>query len=263
VSSEIGRGPVRLPLRRIVFGAFMLSWRHRAELARATGLPILAIIACTLLWNVAGIAQSNSALWTLHFVYSIAISWLAISVHRLVLLDGDEASARLDAPGLKRLGLFVGTIMGATLLYTALTLVIVNFSLLPFSRYVPAGETPTPSPVVEWGQWFVYGAAVLAIWPLARLSPMLPAIAVDRAIDPISAWRLTRGNGWKLVLIVGVLPSALKWIVALLTRDGATMAEFGVLLVLTSVFTVIQVAALSLSYWELTQPAPPPTPPPA
>jgi hypothetical protein len=59
------------------------------------------------------------------------------------------------------------------------------------------------------------------------------------------------------------LPCALKWIVALLTRDGATTVEFGLLLVLTSVFTVIQVAALSLAYWELTQPAPPPTPPPA
>ena len=251
-----------LPLRRIVFGAFVLSWRHRAELARVTGLPVLAVIACTLLWNVAGISQINSAVWTLHFVYSIAFSWLAISVHRLVLLDG-ETGARLDAPGLKRLGLFVSTLIGATLLFTALTLVIVNLSLLPFSRYVPAGETESPSRLLEWGQWFVYGAAVLASWPLARLCPLLPAIAVDRGFDPITAWRLSRGNGWKLVIIVGVLPCALKWIVALLARDGATTAEFGVLLVLTSVITVIQVAALSLAYWELTQPAPPPTAPPA
>ena len=39
--------------------------------------------------------------------------------------------------------------------------------------------------------------------------------------------------------------------------------EFGVLLVLTSIFTVIQVTALSLSYWELTPPELPPTSAPA
>ncbi|HEX6398429.1 MAG TPA: hypothetical protein VFZ95_13470 [Steroidobacteraceae bacterium] len=263
MSGEAPRDRVRLPLRRILFGAFALSWRHRAELARATGLPVLAVIACTLLWNVAGVAQIGSAVWTLHFVYAIAISWLAISVHRLMLLDGEETRPRFDSVGLRRLGLFVGTVIGATLVYLALLLVLMNLSLLPFSRYVSAGETPSPSQAREWSPWLFYGACVLAMWPIARLSPMFPAIAVDRGFDPITAWRMTRGNGWKLVVIIGVLPWTMKWIVAVLQRDGATRVEFGILLVLTSVFTVIQVAALSLSYWELTQPAPPPTSPPA
>ena len=261
MGDEPPRVRAQLPLRRILFGAFVLSWRHRAELARATGLPILAVIACTLAWRAAGIAQINSAIWTLHFVYCIAISWLAISVHRLVLLDGQESRTQLSHRGLKRLGLFVGAIVGAALLYTVLTLVITNIALLPLARYVPAGEAASAPPSLEWGQWFVYGAAVLALWPLARLSPMLPAIAVGGAADPVTAWQVSRGNGWKLMIVVGALPWTLKWIVALLLRDGATPAEFGVVLVLTSVFTVIQVAALSLAYWELTQPAPPPISP--
>lgn len=252
-----------LPLRRILFGAFVLSWRSRTELARATGLPILAVIACTLLWQAAGIAQIDSAVWTLHFLYCIAISWLAISVHRLVLLDGTDSQSRLAEPGLKRLGLFVGAIVGGAVLYMALILLISNLTLLPFSRYVPAGEGATTPAPLEWGQWLLYAAGVLAIWPLARLSPMLPAIAVDRAADPLTAWRLSRGNGWKLAIVVGALPWTLKWIVALLSRDGASTVEFGALLILTSISTVIQVTALSLSYWELTQPGPPPTLPPA
>jgi hypothetical protein len=263
VSGEARRSPVRLSLRRIVFGAFALPWRHRGEVARATGLPILGVIACTLLWNVAAGVPMDSAVWTLYFAYCIAISWLAIAVHRLVLLDGEEARTRLDVDGLRRLGLFAGTLIGAMLLYTALTLVIVNISLLPFSRYVPAGEASAPPRPTDWFPRLMYGAAVLAIWPIARFSPMLPAIAVDHAIGPLTAWRLSRGNGWRLLCVVGVLPWTLKWIVATLCRDGATMVEFGILLVLTSAFTVVQVAALSLSFWELTQPVPPPTTPPA
>ena len=63
--------------------------------------------------------------------------------------------------------------------------------------------------------------------------------------------------------MVGALPWALNAIGSVLYRDEASWVEFGVLLVLTSIFTVIQVAALSLSFWEVAQPEPPPTAPPA
>ena len=249
-----------LALRRILLGAFALSWQHRSELARATGLPILPVIACTLLQNAAGLSENRPVQWTLYFVYVIALSWLAISVHRLVLADDTQVREQFSSTGLKRLGRFVGTVIGLWLSYLVLMLVVLNMAALPWS-YVPAGQGGHALPFDF--RWFMTGAMILAMWPIARLSVLLPALAVDQRFDPIAAWRATRGNGWKLAIVVGALPWTLRYIVDSLYRDEATWVEFGILLILTAVFTVIQVVALSLSYWELTRPAPPPTPPPA
>jgi hypothetical protein len=249
-----------LPLRRILFGAFALSGRHWRELARATGLPILAVIACTLVQNAAGLADNRPVQWTLYFVYVIALSWLAISIHRLVLADDTDVRERFSSTALKRLGRFVGTVIGLWLSYVVLMHVILNLTVLPWA-HVPAGKGGHPLPFDF--KWFLTGAMILAMWPIARLSLLLPALAVDQSFDPIAAWRTTRGNGWKLAVVVGALPWTLRYIVDALYRDEATWVEFGALLILTAVFTVIQVVALSLSYWELTRPAPPPTPAPA
>jgi hypothetical protein len=250
-----------LPLRGILFGAFTLSWRHRRELARATGLPILAVIACTLAQNVAGLSENRPVQWTLYFIYSIALSWLAVSIHRLVLIEDAAGQEQFSSTALKRLGRFVGTVIGLWLAYLSLVLFIVNVTLLPVARYTAVGESPNPLPI-DTG-WFLTGAMILAMWPIARVSLLFPALAVDRSFDPIAAWRATRSNGWKLAIVVGALPWALRSIANAMYRDEATWVEFGALLVLTAVFTVIQVVALSLSYWELTRPEPPPTPAPA
>jgi hypothetical protein len=250
----------RLPLRRILFGAFALSWRHRGEVARATGLPLLAVIACTLASDLAELGSRGAARWTLYFVYSIAMSWLAISVHRLILLQGPDGHRLTDAAALKRLGRFVGMFIGLYVFYLALVMVLMNVPLLSFMRYVPAAET---RPSIQVHSWYILAASILALWPVARLSPIFPAIAVDHPADPITAWQTSRGNGWKLVIVVGALPWALQWIAYALYRDGASEVEFAVLLVLVAIFTIIEIAALSLSYWELTRPEPPPTPPPA
>ncbi len=224
-------------------------------------MPILAVIACTLAQNLAGLSANRPVQWTLYFIYSIALSWLAISIHRLVLIEDGAERGQFSSTALKRLGRFVGTVIGLWLAYLSLVLFIVNATLLPLARYTAVGESPKPFPI-DFG-WFMTGAMILAMWPIARLSLLFPALAVDRSFDPIAAWKATRGNGWKLAIVAGALPWALRSISDAMYRDEATWVEFGALLVLTAVFTVIQVVALSLSYWELTRPEPPPTPPPA
>lgn len=250
-------------MRRILFGAFALSWRHRRELARATGLPILAVIACTLIQSAAGLSANRPVQWTLYFVYAIALSWLAISVHRLVLLGDAESKPRLNSVGLKQVGRFVFAMIGIWLAYVVLFFMLFSIAVVPFSRYVPGNMMPDTMVMPALFAFLLPATKILALWPIARLSLLFPALAVDQSFDPIAAWRKARGNVWKLAIVVGALPWTLRYLVDALYRDEATWVEFGALLVLTALFTVIQVVALSLSYWELTQPEPPPTPPPA
>ena len=248
----------RLPLHQILVAAFTLPWRHRAAVARVVGLPLLAVIASTLFFNL-GLPNSGAARWTLYLLYLLATSWLALSVHRLVLLESGDARARLDADGLGRLGRFVAALVVIWLVYAAIMLLVQLAALFTLAPSIPAGQRPAA--VASFPAWVQWTASILAIWPAARLCLVLPAAAVDRSFDPRIAWRLSRGNGWRLAVIIGVLPWALKWLAHLFYRQGATLVEFGVLLVLVASFTVFQVVALSLAYWELTQPAPPPTDP--
>jgi hypothetical protein len=259
----------KLPLRRVIFGAFSLPWLHRGEVFRATAIPLLAVIACTLVSDTADFNESRVAALLLIALYGIATSWLAIAVHRLVLLDAPDARARFDMPALRRLAVFFGIVVSLWVLYQGLTMLISGGILGIFMppRYIPTtsepGKLPEHVSLPVSFEWIVNLSRAMSYWIVARVTLMLPAIAIDRKADLIAAWSASRRNGWRLAIIVGVLPWCLQQLTNLLYRDGATLVEFGILLVLATLFVVVEVVALSLSYWELTSPAPQPTHPPA
>jgi hypothetical protein len=159
-------------------------------------------------------------------------------------------------------------VVGLWVLYQGLTMLISGGILNIFSppRYVPTGAEPGKLPervnLPVPFEWIVNLGRALSYWVVARVTLMLPAIAIDRKADLIAAWSASRRNGWRLAMIVGVLPWCLQRFTDLLYRDGASIVEFGILVVLATIFVVVEVVALSLSYWELTLPAPPPTHPP-
>jgi hypothetical protein len=268
----------RLPLRRVILSAFALPWEHRREVFRVTAMPLLAIIACTLAGNLAdfgqarpsGLAlQSRAAVLALHLLfvvgYGIATSWLAIAIHRLVLLEVPDAGARITRQDLRRLAVFFGVLAGIWVLHAVLTMLIGSGILNIFNppRYVPTGIAPEQGlatlklPVP--GQWIINAAAFLSYWVVGRMSLMLPAIAIDRKVDLAAAWLASRSNGWRLAVVVGALPWCLGRAIDFMFRDEATGVEVGILVVLGTVLIIVEVVALSLSYWELT--TPPPTPP--
>ena len=71
--------------------------------------------------------------------------------------------------------------------------------------------------------------SLIAYWFIARVSLMLPAIAIDRKPDLGAAWQASRRNGWRLAIVVGLLPWCLQHLVDLLFRDGASTIEFALL----------------------------------
>jgi hypothetical protein len=251
----------KLPLRKVIWGAFSLSWQNRASLFSATSRPLLALIACSLASEVTRFSQSLTLCWLMYLLYGIATSWLAVTVHRLVLLETSDAS-EISAQAAKRIGLFLAFLVGVWLLYAALVLLIMSGVMNAFlMRYVPAGgERPELSVPMEW---INSAARVLAFVVVARFSLVFPAIAIDQQPDLVAAWRASKRNAWRLAVVVGVLPWCLHQFAQIIYRDGASPAEFAMIVVLTTLFTVIEIVALSLSYWELTSPAPPPTDPPA
>ena len=64
-------------------------------------------------------------------------------------------------------------------------------------------------------------------------------------------------------MVFALLPVALTLPIELLFREDPGFLELTLLVVLGAIITIVEVAALSLSYRELIQPEPPPTDPPA
>jgi hypothetical protein len=270
--SEAPPGYRKLPLRRVIGSAFTLPWEHRGAVFRATALPLLVLIACTLAWDFSAFYSSGMARWAVYLMLYlptlIAGSWLAISVHRLVLLEASDAVMHFEIALVRRLAIFTATVLGIWVLFTGLTLLIAGGVLNIFNppRYVPAAgipQAPQPMNLPVPFEWITSLASILAYWFVARVTLMLPAIAIDQTPSLGAAWRASQRNGWRLAIVVGLLPWCMDHLVNFLYRDGASNFEFGILVVLGALLMVIEVVAISLAFWELTSPAPPPTDPPA
>jgi hypothetical protein len=104
-------------------------------------------------------------------------------------------------------------------------------------------------------QWAEKAVWAVLFYPFGRLSPMFPATAVEHQPLPRIrwAWQLTRGNGWRLFVVVAVLPWLFALLLGAVYRDGATTVEWLLVCLLFLALLVVEIAAVSLSYKELTR----------
>jgi hypothetical protein len=262
--------PRRLAVLRTILSTFSLSWSHRGDVARTVAIPLLLVVGCTFAWDLAALNASQWGRWVFWVFYLFANSWLAIVTHRMVLMDKPGPPVRFDRAAGKRLALFAAMLFLLWALYTALKLgiVMVAMYLLAGAPVPVAGQPGVTAQSLPVSSEVLDGiASWLPFLLVGRFCLLLPSVATDQGGNAAKAWRDSTGNSWRLAIIVGVLPWLLNEAVDLLYRDGATSFEFGLLVVLSALCTVLEVVALSLSYRALTSPAeapaPPPTDPPA
>lgn len=240
----------KLPLGRVLLGAFQLPWRYRADVLRTAGIPMLACIAWTVVWAYAPIEGNRVAGWGFSLVYIVLNSWLALTIHRMVLLEQPGSPLTLDSESLARLGRFAGAVIAIWVIYHGARLLLFSGVIsIVNSRYVPAGSQPQDLPV-QFGT-IDHIVSALCFLVIARFVLLLPQIAIGQRFDIASAWNLSRGNTWRLAVVVGLLPWLLERATWLLYRDNATDLEWCLLQGLVIITVLIGVVALSLSHREL------------
>ena len=105
----------------------------------------------------------------------------------------------------------------------------------------------------EWDGWSWIGkiCEALVTYVVARLSLILPGVALDQKLTLSAVWDLSEGNGWRVALVVGGLPWVLNHLQGL-AFPTTNMLAIILSSVLYCLLLVVEVAALSLSYKALT-----------
>lgn len=238
--------------------ACRLPWIHRDEVFRAAGIPLLALIAFELLWQLPIWGTGWPAQIALRLAQSVVVSWLAITLHRLVLLDEASASRHFTIRGWLRVAKYAAALIAIWLSYLVLYTVLLNgIGLVSGISYVPTGGTRNET---AWF-WLFWICAIVALLPVARFGLALPAIAVDQPLTLKAAWQLSRGNTVGLAAIFGVVPWAIAWGTRSLLFEDSSSLSYALVTVLGCLLAIFEVVAMSLAFSALVSPASPPTDP--
>jgi hypothetical protein len=235
----------RFDVAKVLVGAFAVPWWHRRSFARALAVPLASLAALSLGWYYLAKQVPTFVGWLACAAYGALFAWFAVTCHRLVLLDAQAVAARLVPRWSWREVRFMFWMTGAWLIFMIVMLVTATaaMNLVPGVRGRPE----------LWSDWIEPLSRIPAYYVFARLSLMFPAVALDRPVSLGWSWRLTKRNGWRVFIVVAILPWIISELVALLYRGDATAAETVVLTFLGTALFAVEIAALSLSYRELTK----------
>lgn len=227
-----------------------MPWWHRRAFARALAVPVLLMFAYSVGWEYYRPTVYPWLTWLLACaVYGSLFTLFAVRCHRLVLLD-PQAVAREWRPRWSwRETRFFMWVAGFWLFGIAGMVVLLIMVVNAWGAI--AGHDS-----IEL-KWLEQAVRVALLYFLGRLCVMFPATAVEQhpAPDVSWAWQLTRGNGWRLMIVVGALPWLFSLLIGAVYRSEATVLEWVLVGLLGLALLAVEIAAVSISYRELSKKA--------
>jgi hypothetical protein len=236
-----------LPVIRIICDAFLFVWDKRVRMLRALAIPVALLFV---VGHTFTFADDDPWKWAQMFVQTALYILFAITCHRLALI-GDE--------GVPNYGLRTWT--PREWRYLGWSVVIMMIWMLYFfvissmiaSKLISEVEAGTRVESVESFGPLVWLAGVPILYIFTRLSVLYPAIALDQQPTAQWVWRLTADNGWRLTIVVGLLPWVLYFLAGLLLRENATLVENIIVELIGFILLAVEVVALSFSYKHLAK----------
>lgn len=271
--SQQGCSDQPLRLGPIIKEAILLPWNRRQHIWRLLPLPVALTTVLFLgeYWLLRDAPRSVGIL--MHIPHLLIFSFFAVACHRSILI-GEHSVSRFGIPGwphreFRFFGwlIFIYTI--GIMSWFVVTEVVIRFIdfIEPF-----LGEGLKELSIRLLGlnislfPWALLGQILLG-YLIGRFSLLLPAIAVDSQASLRSAWLQSKGNGWRVALLVGWLPSlfvllekALSFFIDWQLGNHFTSYSLGVYAgifsvseaLLRYVLVMIEVAILSLSFLKLS-----------
>ena len=229
----------RLPVKAIIRQAMWSPIALRKQFLKVLIIPVMLLMALYYL-RIYLTGDSYVISLMLSLISFLVYCYFVISVHRVVLLHEDYAGVvipRLSWRVARYLIWFV--VVSLILGLIAAPLMILN--------HLMSNDTAGLDKSL-----LVYFVIMLpAVYVMARLSLIFPAVALDKRPNIERAWAMTKNNGWRMFIVIGVLPYLFTLLENVISREESTFVEDIVILLLNYVFLIIEISALSFSYQYL------------
>lgn len=241
----------KLPVIKIMVGAFYYPWMLRKPLFKALSILIAAGVVLSSAWWYTKEDAPEYLGWGVMILYWTLYTLFAVICHRIVLLG----SGSVPEYGVTR--------VGARDFHFALALVKIT---LISSLAVAAGSLVVQLPAWIFGapaasgtlkaeilsEYLLWMASLIQVFILSRFGFILPATAIDQRPTLRWAWQASRGNALRLMLVLALLPWLASLPLTLFPNDVGILG-YGFYIFIWWLLLPIEITVLSLSYKELTQ----------
>jgi hypothetical protein len=248
-----GQSATKLRVVKILFDAFALVWFRRTIFMRALWLPFLLMLVLAGAWDFSETSLPSGFKWVYALAYYFLLVLFVVNCHRAVLLNSQRMNEWAIPKWSWRETRFLGWTACIWIIAVVCGMVVsvIAFTIIgnTMPRFLEPGSLK-PSTLMLISGYFV---KIIYAYIFARVCLMFPSIAVDRRLNFQQAVKLSRGNGWRLAIVVSVIPAAIKIITNIVYREDASAWEYMLWLTLTSALLTVEIAALSLSYRELVE----------
>lgn len=232
----------KLPVIQILRDSFAVPFQNRQPLTKA--LALTGVLMFLLEFSASQGLLGTSLISSLVFLLSkVALFVLfAITCHRNILLPGKSTPTFGMLEWNRREWKYIGWAVIAYF-YLYLMFAFAAFFSSSVGSFVPSmgglSYTVIYMFIASSGMYF-----------FARLSLLFPAVATDHKTGWDWVLDLTEGNGWRLVVIIGIFPIVLAVLPGLFAN--VHVAVDALLLLFSIVLLVVEITALSLSFRHLT-----------
>jgi hypothetical protein len=233
----------QLDITRIAQEAFIVPWRDRMAFGRALGVPIISTVVFTLLLYWLFLDYEYRELptfmkWFPNVAYVFLLSWFAVTCHRLALLDPKSRAPRLISPMSWSVSRFFLWLVVLFLICGGVWFALIEVIYTLLINFAPGNSDDVLF------IWVAYLTQLPVYYLCARLSLILPSIALGRMEGLTWAWRASKNNGWRLVFVVCLMPWLFIVVLRGLSREGGDRVVFVVLGVLSVALVIFSITAL-------------------
>ena len=235
----VGASQEKIPVFKILTWSVWTAWTNKGRFSAALALPILLYFAVLAVDWIFLDPTNVATAWVVWFAYMATYAIFAITCHRLILVPDQVPAYRLTLT--IREAKFFGW-------YAAVTAICF---LIGLAAWGVLFNLPIVSDLLQLPGIILYSQVLIlipAFYVFVRLSLIFPATAVDAKWGLRKAWRMSRGNVWRMAAIVVVIPGVFSAIGWLISREEAGLIEQVFTDLLFYACFAVEVFALSFAY---------------
>ena len=233
-----------LQIDDILSDAIDIPSRKSAPIIRIMLVPAILILIIGMILDYHNMQEKGLFFWVMAIMQGLFFTIFAVSCHRIVLNPPENiASLKPIYWGFAETKfLFYSTGLGlvscVAIIAATITIISINFAVdFRISK--------------DWG--ILMGALFLIPtgYLVARLSLVLPAVAINKKLSFAESWKKSIGNGWRLFILLTAFPCMTSLVISQLP-SGTKSVFISFISWSISIFVVIvEISLLSLAYFQL------------